>query len=945
MSNVNKHITIPKNVSSNDDLSFDFLRQKGIEYIQSLGSQFWTDYNTHDPGITILEVLSYAITDLGMRINLPINDLLSDGKNNSFENQFFSASEILPNKALTAFDYRKIIIDIDPKRIKNCWLQTTTKKLFVDCKEGKISLNKHDLSSENYIKETDVKGFYTFLIDFDITQKDVEEEKTRLLIKNSKIKNPAKKELYDEDKLRKKVWEEMLQTKILEKYHQNRNLCEDIDEVKEVEEYPISICAQIEIHPDADEEMVYAHITIELEKHLAPSLQFYSLKEMTEKKYTSDQIFEGPLLQNGFIDEKELQESSLRTEVRLSDVINIIMGIDGVRVINDISINNCGDEESTTENWNLCIPQNKKPKLCKKTTFSFKKGVLPVNVNKNKVDEYISDLKFDALEKQSKASENKELRIPTGVDYNSDDYSSVSHNFPETYGIGEVGLSETVSAERKVKAKQLKGYLLFFDQILTSYFKHLSNVKKLLSINNSLPKTYFTQAVTDIKGFEDLVTNYNLSNEDTLCEDLFGHLDDSIKRQNQLKDHLIARFAERFSEYTFLMKSLYGSTSDVIVLQNKADFLSNYDTISSQRGCAFNYYKQPLTNLWNTFNVSGLENRIAGLLGIKGDVTPTGKKGIKRQRLTNVHFQIYDPTPDTPADSFRWRIRNANAKIILTATENYSTEEQAIKEMNIAIQKIQQVNESDINDGFKTLIKNRDAGTPFKDTVIKNFEVIESDTHRYSFHIINPKLQSDLDNPDRIIARQYKLFNTLEETQDAMIKIISFFKQEYDKEGIFLVEHLLLLPKEDEENSPEHYLSICIDDCSDDCCIPDPYSFKISVILPGYTYRFSDVDFRNFAEDIIRQEIPSHILGKICWIGHRNGSIADEENDLLRFEKTFEQFLLDKSKDKQDHLPQFIEALGELNSIYNVGELFDCEDESDDITGKIILGRTNLGTL
>lgn len=128
MSNVNKHITIPKNVSSNDDLSFDFLRQKGIEYIQSLGSQFWTDYNTHDPGITILEVLSYAITDLGMRINLPINDLLSDGKSNSFENQFFSASEILPNKALTAFDYRKIIIDIDPKRIKNCWLQTTTKK-------------------------------------------------------------------------------------------------------------------------------------------------------------------------------------------------------------------------------------------------------------------------------------------------------------------------------------------------------------------------------------------------------------------------------------------------------------------------------------------------------------------------------------------------------------------------------------------------------------------------------------------------------------------------------------------------------------------------------------------------------------------------------------------------------------------------------------------------
>lgn len=945
MSNVNKHITIPKNVSSNDDLSFDFLRQKGIEHIESLGSQFWTDYNIHDPGITILEVLSYALTDLGMRIELPINDLLSNGKTNSFENQFFSASEILHNKALTAFDYRKIIIDSDPKRIKNCWIQTTSKKLFVDCKEGKIALNKEQLSSDNLIKETDVKGFYTFLVDFELTLEDIEKEKTRIQIKNSEIENSSEKLHYDEEVLRKNIWKDILKNTIFEKYHQNRNLCEDIDDVKEVETHPISVCAQIEIDPEADEEMLQALITIELEKYLAPSVRWYSLKEMTEKNYTSDQIFEGPLLKNGFIDIAELEASSLRTEVRLSDIINIIMNVEGVRVISDISINNCGDEETSTDNWNLCIPENKKPKLCKKSTLNFKKGVLPLNIDKNKVNDYITELKQDDFERQSKASENKELKVPYGIDYNSDQYTSVTHNFPENYGIGEIGLSETASSERKAKAKQLKAYLLFFDQILTSYFKHLSNVKKLLSINNDLPKTYFTQAVKDIEGFESLVKNYNLTDENVLSEDLFGHLDNSIKRQNQLKDHLIARFAERFSEYTFLMKSLYGTNSDAIVLQNKADFLSNYDTISSQRACALNYYKQLPSQLWDTFNVSGLENRIAGLLGIKGDITPNGKKGIKRQNLTNAHFKIYDPTPETPGINFRWRIKNSKSKIILTATENYPSEEKAIKEMNFAIYKIQHTNDNDIESGFATLIDNRSKGIPFSDTVMDTFEIIESDTHRYSFHIINPKFVSDLSNPDRIIARQYKLFDTLEETQDAVLRLISFFRQEFDKEGIFLVEHLLLLPKNNNETTLNHYMPICIDDCSEDCCIPDPYSFKISVILPGYTYRFSDVDFRNFAEDIIRQEIPSHILGKICWIGHRNGSIDDNENDLIRFEKTFKQFLLDKSEEKQDHLPQFVEALGELNSIYNVGELFDCNDESDDITGKIILGRTNLGTI
>ena len=107
-------ITIQKEVRSQNDLDYDFLRKKGIEYIESLGSALWTDYNAHDPGITILEMLCYAITDLGMRIDLPIEDLLSDKESLAKINQqFYRAADILPNKALTALDYRKLFIDLD----------------------------------------------------------------------------------------------------------------------------------------------------------------------------------------------------------------------------------------------------------------------------------------------------------------------------------------------------------------------------------------------------------------------------------------------------------------------------------------------------------------------------------------------------------------------------------------------------------------------------------------------------------------------------------------------------------------------------------------------------------------------------------------------------------------------------------------------------------------
>ncbi len=913
MSDVTQHTTIPKNVNTQDDLSFDYLKKLGIDYIESLGSAFWTDYNTHDPGITILEVLSYAITDLGMRISMPIEDLLYDNAGNPLSNQFFSASQILPVKPVSASDYRKLIIDSNPLKIKNCWLKKHNKTAYLNCKDGLISYDETDFEDidDKYIKSFEIKGLYSVLVDLeadDATDAEVVKEQIRKV------------------------------------FHANRNLCEDLAEISEVEKQPIAVCCQVDIDPEADEELIHAKITLALEDYLAPGVTFYSLTEMTRKGYTSDAIFEGPLLQNGFIDTTELEDSSLRTEVRLSDIIQIIMKIEGVSVIKGITINNCGADESETDLWNICIDSGKKPFLCHKSSINFTKGVLPVNVNKSKAAYYLKELKKERILQQQKAALDRELEWPEGTLTDSGYYTSVSNHFPEIYGIGEVGLSESATTERKAKAKQMKGYLLFFDQILVSYFKHLNNVKEQLSINNTLEKSYFTKAITDMEGVSELVNDYS-SDDDALSESLFGHLDNAIKRNNLLKDHLIARFAERFSEYAFLMKTLFGEAADEIVLQNKTDFLSAYAIQSSQRGMGFNYYQQPVTNLWNTFNVTGLENRIAGLLGIRGETNPaTGTKGIKRKNLSKLFVQIYDPTPGTPATNFRWRIRNSSNQIVLSATDDYLNESAAAEEMYASIILLFQTKEYEIAAAFETLYTNQTNGVSFTDTVINTVEVIVSDSGKYSFHIINPNI-TDINDPARIVARQYKLYLTLEEVEQAILSLMKFFKEEFSDEGIFLVEHLLLLPNDDESTTTDHFFKVCPEECLDSDCVIDPYSFRISVVLPGYTYRFSDVDFRKYAEDVIRQEIPSHILGRICWIGHRFDHLPKTNNDLTAFEKEFKRFLTEKTNGNQDHLPDFIDVLKNLNTIYPVGQLYNCEDETENLSGKIVLGRTNLGTL
>ena len=92
---------------------YDFLRKEGMKYIEKLGKNLWTDYNAHDPGITILEVLSYAITELGYRSNFDVKNLLCDRYGKISNHSFFPASDIFTNAPLTEIDYRKLLIDID----------------------------------------------------------------------------------------------------------------------------------------------------------------------------------------------------------------------------------------------------------------------------------------------------------------------------------------------------------------------------------------------------------------------------------------------------------------------------------------------------------------------------------------------------------------------------------------------------------------------------------------------------------------------------------------------------------------------------------------------------------------------------------------------------------------------------------------------------------------
>jgi len=924
MSKVNKHITIPKDVTKGNDLDYAFLREKGQQYIEQLSGDIWTDYNEHDPGVTILEMLCYAITDLGNRISMPIENILTPAdSSNSIEDQFFNALQILPSKPITENDYRKLFIDI--VGVKNCWLQKYEKLVHVDCENDALSYNQKDFDTLGPHQKSSfiLNGLYELIVDFD----ELDEDKFP--------KDP------DKDAEKKRIKKE-----ITDLYHQNRNLCEDLIRVREVETHAIEVCTSVELDPESDEEMVHARILRAIDKYFSPDLKFWSLQQMFNKGYFSDQIFEGPVLNNGFIDSTELEKAKLRTEVRLSDLMQLIMNIDGVKVIKEISINDCTLPEKEDDAWLICIEKGKKPTRCNTSTFSYYKGVLPVNVNSLKVKEYGRQLEKQAQQKQDLAKIGMTIKVERGDYLLTGHTTTIQNDFPETYGIGEVGLPSRASLERKAQAKQLKAYLLFFDQIFATYFAHLGKVKDVFSVDNNLATTYFTQAVNDIKDFTELVNDYP-NNDVELTQNLLADLDQNTVRRNILLDHLLARFAEKFGEYSFLMKELYGAYADESVVKAKQIFLSEYGEtkntdgsvdnkgISNWRGSAFNYFEQKTEDLWDTENVAGTQKRIARLCGVKD---------FSRRNLSESFVEIYGLTNSDGKDVFRWHIKNADGTYILSATDDYNAPRFATDELYQSVVKIVESSPEKIKEAFVAGVVDNDV---FENFQIRRSKDDEPETGKYSFNIINQV--ADPKSVDYIIARQFLYYDILEELETAILEIIRFFTIDFAEEGMFIIEHILLRPDVTSTlGLQDQFMPVCTDNC--ESCEPvDPYSYRVTVVLPGWTYRFGNMDFRNFMEELIRKELPAHVLARICWVGDRNNIGTEEENDMLRFEAAYKAFLLTKTNLNQVQdkptLKELIAALTELNTIYPSGRLIDCDDEDDLLEGRIILGRTNIGNL
>ena len=349
-----------------------------------------------------------------------------------------------------------------------------------------------------------------------------------------------------------------------------------------------------------------------------------------EQCLPTEEIFEGPLLKHGFVDSDELAQADLKSKIHVSDLIHLIMDIEGVFAVKSIQIANLPQDDpagkipSKSVRWclDLAVEQNYVPRLNPELSklIYYKEG-LPFKANREEVEDLLDEIQ-DAKRPQKIRYPQVDFDEITGKYTDSGDYFSIQNDFPLVYGVGEEGmLPQGESRPQDFQVKQLKAYLIVFEQLLANYLAQLAHVRDLFSIslekdpfgNPKITQTYFSQNLETLVPdsadlWKDLVGLQDILNTLTEPNEIY------LERRNQFLNHLLGRFAEQLTDYGLLTVRLSPQKGKERLIEDKLRFLNNYPKLSAERGQGFDYAIPDESYL--SENLSALEHRVSGLYGI-----------------------------------------------------------------------------------------------------------------------------------------------------------------------------------------------------------------------------------------------------------------------------------------------------------------------------------------
>jgi len=850
-----------------DTLDYDNLRKIAIDLVQKYSGSVWTDYNLHDPGVTIIEALCFALTDLAYRTSFPIEDILLDanGNINYQEQSFYSVDQILNTSPLNIIDFKKVILD-QVDEIQNVYFK-----------------------KENIYSEIGIRGIYDIHIQ----------------LKPSYLEYNFKNQESDVIS----TLHESIEKKIRDTFFENKYLGICVNNIYILKPVELNILAKISINKNIDPEEILAKIYFEINNHFSPIIKFDSPIDIYNNSQDLITTFDGPQLKKGNL--ALLKTKEVLKEINENDIISIIRSIRGVDQVNELKIIiNSTQKESfrLNELEYLLIDHKSIENRLQLVTDEY-------DVKLNSI--YFNNLFNELMSSNIQINQN-ELNEITNKNINGsfrslNIYHTIQNHFPKIYGLGLEGISNSESDVRKANLKQLKAFLSVFEQIMANYLSQLNATTALFSNNliGENSKTYFSQSIHEITGLKEILSFFNnIKNIDPSQEYVaFNKLIESLDkisesdkkfddRKNAFLDHLLARFNISLDHFPIELYEKYygfiklGRLSNTLIwksyiLQNIVEITKNRLKSSiivsptSEEKKAFNYLNniytllfinnRPCTSIIDNlemknfnFDVSNNEfenNNIKNVLISDEVISIINNTQLDNIKFNDIIFEVQDETIFADACNVK------NYKIIKdpfgtdcilllfkSATLNkwsiiskFHTEAAAHKKLYITINIFTNLN---INSEGIHMIENillkPDAG----DNV-------------FGFKIIDKKT--------KIVLARNLTYKNLSATKESVIELIDTLKSFENNIDLISDTELSKTYKiydfQNLINSSDYIIEYIVKCVDNEEVSTKFFDYKMNFILPCWPARFQDKQFRKFIIYTISEQLPLQIVPTVSFIG------------------------------------------------------------------------------
>ncbi|HMP91396.1 MAG TPA: hypothetical protein PKD90_00875 [Phnomibacter sp.] len=906
-------------------LAQDFfaLRQKGLEYIQQLSHALWTDHNLHDPGITILEVLCYALTDLGYRTGFDIKDLITEQDGSPAADAFHSARQIFHNNPVSIADYRRLLIDVDG--IRNAWLFTeqpngkpfaegvplhawcSQSKLLHAAKVEETITNLEERAHVKQQEEVQIKGLY------------------------------AVKLLTDEHPLLGDLQSQVVNVKFA---------------AGALAGYELELVFPYWQLPDTTGKSL-------LPLYTAPKPQKVEMVLINDTSLSAADFKKLSRKQFGLVCKIEQGGESYLLQPVKAKLIKAPASAKGLMLASNVE-----KAFSGLEAIMAFMRFAQRPAALLKI-FGEAREVLMAN--RNLCEDFLFDISLIDSEDLALCMD-LDVQPQTDLEQIQADIFAAVENYllpPVHFSALQDLLEKGVAVEDIFEGPPLKHGFLTDDALQQADLKPVFYISDIVSL------------IMDVPGVVNIRT----------C--MFSVLDTQGNPIPQSFDWKIMVSAQhRLRLNRGVCKFTYYKNN----LPLQANFEESVHKLRLGNVLAGHLkYNQPALDLpvpagkyRNLDNYETILNEFPNVYGL--GIKPLPETATIERKAQAKQLQAYLTFFDQLLANYMAqlghvkRLLSWNSQVSYTYLSNYFYNEEHVAVHELFGNVHATMDANTLQEITQTLQQSWEHRNRILDHLLSRFAESFADYATYMYALPDELVLTDDEVSKKLITDKQQLlqkypalsagrgtaFNYTQPIAEGMqnsnlsgyaLRMLGLLGMPAIQQtplhqllpehmgGFYLVEHLLLRPV----NTDSALMSVCLNEDCNHCGEEDPYSFKVSIVLPYWLKRFTNMAFRNYMETLFRQEAPAHVLLKICWV---------DQQEMQQFETAYAKWtdaLLQYAKAKplvqplqliqyNTALSGMVEALEKLRTDFPTATLHDCQDRNELNDTRVFLGGTVLGT-